>query len=657
MLVEYRASQGICLGYLLSTDAKKIRILSPDGKEHSVDKDKIVYSSPPPNSGAPSREEIVHLLKDTGKRREALKKEISLQELWELIKDEDDDFTSEFLMETFLGQSGTVDEKAAFLRCLEEDRQFFRRRGNKFVTVSEEIVRQNLHRKSREDEKERRTAILSSWINSLASDGEVSPPEGSADFIEDLRNCVLKGEDAPRFKETMGVLAETAFSGKNQALAFLVKLGVFQEDENLLLLQHGIEEEFSENVFAEAAEAVRLFSTTLSHREDMSPYSAFSIDDEETEEVDDALSLRQEGENLLVGIHIADPSHFVLPGGLLDESAQSRSTSIYLPERKIPMLPPAISRKAASLAPGREAPCLSILARVNLSGEVKDFRIVPGRIALLRRLSYEEAGDLIKREEDLRLLHRLAVSLRERRRKNGAVIFAQPDVEVCVRADGEIALVTCDPEDLAHLLVSEIMILANELFARFLRENRVPAFYRTQEAPAENYLQGFERDRLKTYLQRRIMKRVSVSTTFAPHRGLGIEGYVQMTSPLRRYSDLVMQRQLKHALSTGQALYSEDDLRQISDFSRRMLEVVPVIERESVRYWLLKYTARFLGQKLPALILEISRKWCLLQMKETFLETEAPIPRDRALTPGEEINTCIDAVHPREGILKVSILP
>jgi exoribonuclease-2 len=656
MLVEYRSSQGINLGYVMSADARKFRILSQDGKEHSIEKSKVVFSSPPPQSGSLSREEIMELLRVAGGRREELKSGISLMDLWELVKDEDLEFAPDFLLETFFAKSGTFDEKAAFLRCLEEDHQFFRRRGNRFVTVSEDIVRQNIYRKSREDEKERRNALISSWINGLAAGADPSPPDEGAAFVEDLKSYVIKGEDAPHFKETRSILRNTAFSGRNQAVELLVRLGVFQEDENLLLLKNDIEEGFPEDTVFEAAEAVRKFSESVSEREDMSVHSAFSIDDRETEEVDDALSVRREGEILLVGVHIADPSHFVLPGSRLDETARSRFTSIYLPERKIPMLPPAISRTAASLSPHRETPCLSLLVRIGMSGEVESFRLAPGRIVLARRFSYDEAGDLMEVEEGLGLLHRLAMNLRDRRRKNGAVIFAQPDVEVRAGAGGKIELSTCDPEEPSHLLVSELMILANGLFARYLIENRLPAFFRTQEAPSENHLLGFERDPYRNYLQRRIMKRVSISATCAPHRGLGLEGYVQMTSPLRRYSDLVMHRQVRHALSSGQALYSEDELLSIVDYSRRMQELVPLIERETARYWLLKYSSRFQGREIPALILDITRKWCLLQMKDTLLETEAPLPVDKKLSPGSEVMVKIEAASPRDGILKVGIL-
>ena len=185
------------------------------------------------------------------------------------------------------------------------------------------------------------------------------------------------------------------------------------------------------------------------------------------------LSLRKDGDETLIGIHITDAAHFVDYDSPLDIEIRERATSIYLPDLVIPMIPKVLSEKAASLAVDEVRQAVSVTARFGPDLKFKDYQIEPAAIRVRERLSYEEADQrIVRTSSNEATMFAVAEELRRARLASGALIFKDPELSVRVAEDGSIEVNKRDRETPSQILVSEMMILANSLFASFMREER-----------------------------------------------------------------------------------------------------------------------------------------------------------------------------------------
>jgi len=340
----------------------------------------------------------------------------------------------------------------------------------------------------------------------------------------------------------------------------------------------GLKAEFSEGAMREAEKVIPPERTVSDGG------FTFTIDDEDTVEVDDALSCEPlEGGRLRVRVHIALVADFVAKGGAMDQEAAARATTVYLPEATIRMLPDAISCAAASLSAGAERPVLTTDITLSEQGELESARIYPARISIHQRLDYDLADRILsapgasgEAADTLRRLFDAASKLRERRRTAGAMLIQRREPKVRVRGD-EIEIFAIDSASPARTLVAEFMVLSNFVAARYAAENRIPIIYRVQPQSGGD-LPG-QRPRLSLYPEY--------------HAGIGLDYYAQLSSPIRRYADLVLQRQLIAALAnkTGSA-YGVDELLGVLAGAENADASGRELERRAKRYWILRYLER-----------------------------------------------------------------
>ncbi|MHB8384436.1 MAG: RNB domain-containing ribonuclease, partial [Candidatus Binataceae bacterium] len=267
-------------------------------------------------------------------------------------------------------------------------------------------------------------------------------------------------------------------------------------------------------------------------------------------------------------------------------------TTVYLPEGTIRMLPDAVSCEAASLIAGSERPVLTTDVTVSPSGEVLAATIYPSRIAVSRRLDYVEADRILSGDSaddpaatTLAMLSEAAARLRERRRTAGAMLMHRREAKVRVRED-EIEIFRLDSNSPSRMLVAEFMVLSNFVAARFAAGNRIPIIYRVQ--PDMRGDSAMQRPKLSMYPEF--------------HAGIGLDYYAQLSSPIRRYADLVLQRQLLAALSNpGTQAYSVDELLAVLAGAENAETTGRELERRAKRYWTLRYLERHCADTaLPA---------------------------------------------------------
>jgi exoribonuclease II len=380
----------------------------------------------------------------------------------------------------------------------------------------------------------------------------------------------------------------------------------------------------------------------------------FTIDSEFTRDIDDALSLEQVGQDHQVGIHITDVATFLNGRKEIFQEAMSRATSIYLPDQRIPMIPPALSEGTCSLVVGEKRRALSFLVRIDEEGRVLEYQITPSIIQVERRLSYDLADQMLEEEDEgLTRLRGIAEKLLRRRAASGAFFIPRPERIVRVSRDKEITISKRDRESPSQKIISEFMILANCLAALFLKEKGIPAIYRGQMEPREAVLPMERFDPLQAYRLRRIMNRVEVSTRPLRHAGLGAEAYLTLTSPIRRFYDLLIEKQVLEALR-GSPVWNDTQLGEIINRVGPAIAKVGLVEELTEQYWILRYLEKRMGSTTPAMILDRFANKYLIHLSEYLLEVDMAANSGRDLVPGDQVLVRIEKANARSGVLKIA---
>jgi ribonuclease R len=403
-------------------------------------------------------------------------------------------------------------------------------------------------------------------------------------------------------------------------------------------------------------------------REDLRRDFILTIDPDDARDFDDAIRVEElAGGGWRLGVHIADVSHYVPAGGVLDREAYARGNSVYLVDRVIPMLPERLSNGVCSLRPHVDRLTYSVFIDFAAGGRIRAVRFARAVIRSAQRLTYREALALLqgpaKASPVARELHRawkLASLLRENRFRNGSLDLDMPEVKVYVDENGRPNRLEKVENDISHQLIEEFMLAANEVVARELKNRQVPAIYRIHEDPDADRLLEF-RDFVKSYDYRvgdlthraemqkllravrgqpeeqavklgllKSLKRAAYDTSPQGHYGLAKVNYTHFTSPIRRYADLVVHRAL--GLLTGdekRARLGAAELTAVAAHISMTERVAADAERESVKLKKLEYFQNLLHERLdeagdepttfPAVVVDVRNYGLLVELPDFVL--------------------------------------
>jgi exoribonuclease II len=361
-------------------------------------------------------------------------------------------------------------------------------------------------------------------------------------------------------------------------------------------------------------------------RRDLTHLSAYAIDDATTETPDDALSFEPLAQGGRVWVHVADPAALVTPDSPLDLDGRGRGVTLHLPETVVPMLP-AATTPLLGLGLAEVSPALSFALEVDAAGRPQSIEIMPSLVRVAR-LTYEEA-DIRLAEEPFASLRRLTDAYEAGRRANGAVSIDLPEASVRVRG-GEVSISPVLPLASRHM-VENAMIMTGEAVARYAAEHAIPLPYATQDAPdngaAGRAPLGPEATLSEMFALRRTMKRSQYRSTPAPHFGLGLPAYVQTTSPLRRYLDLVTHQQLRAHLAGAPLLTAADIIERIGEVEAA-IAAARQAENLSNRHWTLVHLSRQPGWQGEAVLLDRRGQGGVFVIPELAMETQVYLPAD-----------------------------
>ncbi len=423
---------------------------------------------------------------------------------------------------------------------------------------------------------------------------------------------------------------------------------------NLDLLRFEIRVSFSEELLKES-EQICGAEPPPEEREDLRNLRVWTIDGPMTRDFDDALSLTVEGDRIHLGIHIADVASLIEPDSLLDEEASQRGTSLYLPRHQIPMIPVALSQEALSLKQGCDRPALSLIAVLDRDGNLLESRFVQSLVRVEKQWTYDEVNESFDSEPVFQDMRRLSQLMRQRRLEQGALVLSLPEIAVEVTPQGAVVLHKVEQDTPSRGMVAEFMIFYNWLAARFCKEHQIPAIYRCQEAPAERLSPEEINYVYYVFKQRRKLSPLSIHTEPKPHSSLGVDMYTTVTSPIRRYYDLLVQRQIKNYLSRGAALYGREEIEKKRLVLDPLLKSIELLTRNSTRYWIQKYLAQHIGEKFPGLVLDVIRNKYRVLLSDVLLIAEVKRENGQTLHEGQEIMVKIRKSDPWEDYLKVDI--
>ncbi len=433
-----------------------------------------------------------------------------------------------------------------------------------------------------------------------------------------------------------------------------------------IIRKHDLPTSFPENVEQEAADiSAAIPESEIAQREDFRPIFTMTIDPDDAKDFDDALSYQiLPNGDFEIFIHIADVSHYVPTGSALDVEARSRGNSVYLVDRVIPMLPEKLSNGICSLMPNVDRLVKTAIVVLDRRGEIKSFRFAAGIIHSAKRFTYKEAFAQLKKPattpigEHVHALNDMAQVLRKRRFEKGALDLDFPEVKVRVNEFGVPTHLEKTENDISHQLIEEFMLLANEVVALELKRRNRPGLYRIHETPDPDRLQEFraqaksmgfvcgdltQRGEIQKLLTRirgqagesvvkigllKSLKRAMYSPKPLGHYGLSKQNYTHFTSPIRRYSDLVVHRVLfTTGPATGDSSY--DGLSRLALHLSNTERSASEAEQESVKLKKLEYFDRQAHAtkrtSFQALIQEVRASGIMVQLPEFVIQGMVPM--------------------------------
>jgi exoribonuclease-2 len=635
-----------------------------------------------------------------------------LEEIWEFSSDEPVELSLEDLCLTYFGNRSPDAMLGLRLRMINEGIHFRRGKSGFIPRSAIAIKEMQAEEVSEAKAQARMQRVIDTFVEALQKINQPDYKKGYTKLLNATESLELKDElelltvfaacgehlDGPKEKAVKQLIADIKAelggiwnkikSSNNtlqneEAYDLLLALGEFTHHQNLALIRYKPLRSWSKEALDELV-SLKEQSLNGVARIDLTHLPSFTIDDPNTQDIDDALSIIQLTNGYQLGIHISDVAQFIptntptLPidsfeniTSHLDVEAAQRGSSIYCPDIVINMLPTELSEELLSLHPNRQRPCVSLILELDPQLNIIDHKFCRTLISSHRRYGYDEVDELLDEENppfELATLSQFAASMEGKRvSEGGASDFNRKELnfEPSRNPDEPPIVKTIDVNTPARSLVAEMMVLYNHYAACFAVRHQLAFPFRIQgrpEEPDEN-IKVIPFGPARDYALRGLIKRSEL--VFSPevsskgglgHHSLGLSCYTQVTSPIRRYFDLCGQRQIVSILEDNRPIYTVEDFNKINLVVGESLNKVQLISRESKRYWLLEYL-RFImlkKQLLSGVVIRSDHRGILVEIEEFGFNH---LVRSNNTPPplNSTIKLEITSINPRNDILKMKI--
>lgn len=686
-VVEFADKAKFHLGLVVAVDDKtsKAKVVNASGREMVIPSKQILHALGARIGTQLPLSNIQNELGSLDMRATQMMGQCDIEALWQLVSQDYEEISVDDLTAYAFDAPDAV-RKLAMIRALREDKVFFKSLSPQILSPRPENVVADLQKQ--QALKAQKEAYRARFVEDAAQmlrmseadrlqaieDGVLPSPE-----VLDAWKCVERyavlGSEAEEKAEAELLLEriqkriDRGFAGTAhlRARAFLRECGYWAPGTNVALLKYEIPVEFSREAEDEALKIYQA-SVVAQGRVDLTHLELFSIDDAETLDIDDALSIeRLEDGSRRLGVHIAAPAVALEFGCALEHEARNRATSIYLPEQRISMIPSILSENALSLMPMQKRNAMSFMITFDADFNITHQEILPSVVCSRHRLSYDTVENLIENgddalSDDIRLIQEIAEFSAANRRSHGAVDIDIPEYKLVL--DEKTGLYELHPIDTAMMsrqLVSECMILANALAAEFCDSHDIPAVYRIQPAPVnmprQETLDELPNDLMRAYAVRRCMMPAAASLTPGLHAGLGLDKYLQATSPLRRYADLLCHYQLEHYFVHQTPRFDAEAFNTILAETDLGLSHAKAASHEAYQTATLMYLKQLGNVPLEAIIVQyLTDRGDVAQVVLVETQLRATVATKTRLPIGTICTVCVDNVRPEEGSLLLQFI-
>ena len=651
-IIEYIDKGNIICAICLEDRSNRLHLLTTSNREVNISLKRAFLISERAINLELSKGEQLRLLKEIDEERDRLKKQVNVPELWELVKDEKETYDFKYLSQLCFGEDVTDNHVSALVRALFEDRTYFKLKDGSFIPNSEEKIEQII--RQREEEKKRNLILElgARWLMEVASGRPADIPPYKEEIIRMLINYVVFQNEAPDYKYTKELLKKAQIGGPQKIRDILIDLGIWDENENIELIRLDIRRTFKNELIEEAK---RLSALTIERtgREDLTTENIFTIDGPLTRDFDDAISIKRQNGDYVLGIHISDVASVVPEESTLDREARLRGSSIYLPRQQIPMFPPELSQNSLSLLKDKQRRAISLISRIDKEGNIIDVDIFLSILRVNEHYVYDDVNAVIEEKEEFQLLNEVTFLLQKKRIEKGAMLISLPEISIEFSDEGKVSVRLVPQDTPSRRMIAEAMILYNWAFARFARENNIPMLYRTQDTPNER----LNRDNMDyiyfVFKQRRRLNPLIIDIDPAPHSGLGLDIYTNATSPIRRYFDLVVQRQIRNFLLGEDIPYTREELDAIRMELTPAVRDIERIKQSRIRYWVIKYIKENRKDSYNAIVIDEFKNNYRVVLTDFLITADLIKSESPPLAEGDHIRVKIKDADPWEGRLTV----
>ncbi len=663
------------LGVVTDCKGQKLRILTMRCRDIDLPLSRVdsLPTRIPSAHGSSNQEKARFLLIQ---RDDALNEAPSFptEELWSFIHEEEREYSVHELATLYFGEHG-LREHLILRFALYEDSIFFKRKRNSFIPRAVSTVEELQRAEAARREKERLLNVAMEELLQINTQAQsvktfdhlsqstlelIKKIERVAATCQHIDNNEVK--EVAHFLEHYESRTSTSRSGSREERAyhFLRTLGWFHSNTNLSFIRNDLRTRFPQ-ALEETAQLLTFSPEALSIHEDSTHLHCITIDDSDTKDMDDALSLEVLEDGYRLGIHISDVASLIPLDSPLDLEARSRATSLYFPEGTFHMFPEKIAEQTASLCADQVRPALSCFIELDSLFQVRAQSLRLTKIQVSERMSYSHVDALLDPPSgQYDTLYQIASEFESRRIANGGMKIPKREVQIVLSHPNNIrqsdfAIEAYSDQTPAREFIGEMMVMANEFMALFARENEIPFIYRSQEpsdATSESRLIGVPPGPAYDAALRGTLKRSRTSTVPDAHATLGLSNYAQVTSPIRRYLDLANQRQLVSFLKGEPLPYDADALESLIQETAAALQSARTMGRDTHRFWVLKHLKRKAKKKetICGVVVRNDGPQYQVELEEVFIPV---LVKSRLkLQRGDSVELTIQSVEPHQDYVR-----